>query len=437
MTSIWISRNNFIKLGLISIAAIAFSLCTRTPESNLPETVPEPPASAKKRVPPGKSHKEFTYWEPIEESGAEMSRLTVSPAIHFHIYPEAPIFTPDSRYFVYARQFTQDQPVSFWLCEVGTWSLYKLTDESPVHGAVISPDGDYFYYIWEKSPDSSVLVRRHLWSGEREEWIVADGVNNLYWLGTMTPDGRYYVSSFIDEHHMAHIIRFDLVERNWKIICSRNDIINAHPQLEPGKGDDLLIQQGAVWDEKLQAYNYATDKGSTLFLIDINGENFRPLPIGKPHTPNIWGHQVWLGKSGKVLATLAGERYFEGKRIGKRNYDIEIDGKKGNLITVSDKEDKPTVVAGGVFFNHIACSPDGRYYITDDMEGGIWIGSVKTGKYRRLCKSGTIYSADGYSHPHAFFSPDLNYAFFNSTATGIPHIYAATIPEEFLKSLDT
>ncbi|MEN8203006.1 MAG: hypothetical protein ABFS28_10450 [Bacteroidota bacterium] len=446
MKSNLISRLNFLRLGMASLAAFPLSaIGVRANDNNKkvkPQSLPADSPGVAGKYPPGRGHKELTDWQLIEESGAEVSQLTMSPVIHTHIYPHARIFTSDSRFFVYSRRPAHEQDETFWLCETGSWRLYKIPQPENSSGPHIPLDGDYtyIYYLIKPTPERNIVVKQNFWTGEREELMDINRTGVRGGIGSLTPDRRYGFSFATDEDGMCHIIRCDLVERSWKIIHSRPDIHNPHLMSEPGEGKDLLIQQNRdyVFDKKTKSWGPYTDKkGSTLYLIDINGENYRPLPIGKPHTPEIWGHQMWLGNTGKVLATLAGERYFEGNRVYKRNYDIVIDGKKGNLVTVSDKEEQPTVIAGGVFFDHVASSKDGKYFIADDMDGNIWVGSAETGKYRKLCNSGTILTGARYSHPHPFFSPDLKYAFFNSTGSGIPHIHAATIPEEFLKSLET
>jgi len=160
-----------------------------------------------------------------------------------------------------------------------------------------------------------------------------------------------------------------------------------------------------------------------LYLIDPEGNNVCPLSIGKPHTPRVQGHQCWLGRTGRVPATLGG--------------DVEIDGKTGNLVTVAEGDNDPTVIAGGLYFWHVASSADGKYFICDNTPGNIYMGSVNTGKYRRLCRSDTILDACQYTHSHLFLSPDCRFAFFNSTRSGIAQIYAASIPEGFLESLES
>ena len=334
--------------------------------------------------------------------------LTSAPLIHTHIYPESPVFTPDSRFFVYARFRSPDGTREYWLCEVGTWRLYQMTDEAPVTGPVISSDGEHLYYVWERSARELVLVRRNLWSLGREEVAVARDVSRPYVLGTMSPDGRYY----------------DVVEGEARVIHAHLEIFNAHPQWEPGRGGDILIQhnRGGSLDGRGQLIRLVGPQGGALYLIDAEGENVRPLAVGTPRTPRIQGHQCWLGPTRRVLATL-GE-------------DFERDGKKGNLVTVAEGEDASTVMAGGPYFCHVSAAPDGRYWICDENPSGdVYVGSSETGRHALLARSGSVFGSPQYTHPHPFMSPDGRYAFFNSVRSGVPHIYVCTIPEGLLESL--
>ncbi len=367
---------------------------------------------------------ERTVRERCKESSTETIQLTSAPVIHSHIYPEAPIFTPDSRFFVYARFGALDQPRQYWLCEVGNWRLYRLTHESPVNGPVIAPDGDHLYYVWEKRQAVIVLVRLNLWSLLREEVAVAEDVTRPYPLGTMSPDGRYYATRVFLPDGTAAVLRFDIEERESQVIHSHPEIFNAHMQWEPGQGNDILIQhnRGGFRDQRGRLLRLTGPEGATLYLIDADGGNVRALPIGTPHTPRIQGHQCWFGRTGKVIATLGG--------------DFERDGKKGNLVTIAEGEGAPTVLAGGPCFCHVSASPDGRFFICDENPSAdVYVGSAETGAYRLLCRSGSVFGSPQYTHPHPFLSPDCRYAFFNSVKTGIPQIYGCTIPEGFLESL--
>ncbi len=421
-----LNRLDFLKLGSAAISALplisAGELAGKDDKSAAQAAKRSPDNPARKKYPAGRAHQEHLGWHTVEESGSEMGQLTGSPLIHENIYPEAPVFTPDSRFFVYARRSSADRPREYWLCETGSWRLFPLTDETPVSGPVVSPDGEYLYYVWSRESGESVLVRKNLWSGEREELIVADGLKRIYALGTMSPDGRYYATAARLPDRSTGIIRFDTVERSWKTIHSRIDIFNAHPQWDPGQRRDIMIQhnRGGSLNEFGEFAPMVGPEGATLYLIDYKGDNVRPLHVGKPYTPSVQGHECWLGRTGKMLVTLTD--------------DVEFGGKKGNLVALEDGKD-PVIVAGGLYFWHVSSSPDGKYFVCDDTSGNIYIGLSATGQYRRLCQSETILGAQQYTHTHPFISPDCRYVFFNSTRTGIPQIYAASVPEEFLDSL--
>ena len=362
--------------------------------------------------------------ERCEDSGAQVFQLTSAPLIHSHIYPESPVFTRDSRFFIYACFSSGGNTREYWLCEVGSWRLYQMTDEAPVSGPVISPDGEHVYYVWERSAEELVLVRRNLWSLRREEIAVARDVSRPYVLGTMSPDGRCYATRVMRADGTAGILRYDVVGGEARVIHQHPEIFNAHPQWEPGRGGDILIQhnRGGSLDGRGQVIRLVGPQGGALYLIDPEGENVRPLAIGTPHTPRIQGHQCWLGSAGRVLATL-GE-------------DFEREGKKGNLVTVAEGDDAPTVMSGGRYFCHVSAAPDGRYWICDENPSGdVYVGSSETGRHALLARSGSVFGSPQYTHPHPFMSPDGRYAFFNSIRSGVPHIYACTIPEGLLESL--
>src|SRR5512142_2277948 len=86
--------------------------------------------------------------------GIEVFQLTDDPALpSCHVYMEAQVFTPDSRYFVlhhsaHAHGSDKDDPRhAYQLCEAETGELSPLTVETGVTGPSVSPDGKYLYYF--------------------------------------------------------------------------------------------------------------------------------------------------------------------------------------------------------------------------------------------------------------------------------------------------
>lgn len=387
-------------------------------------------------------HVESIARETDPESGARVTQLTSAAFIHTHIYPEAPVFTPDARRFVYARFPSIDQPREYWVCDLasnlhGTHLLRRLTSpatEPAVHGPVVTPDGRWFVYISvPRGPAPALELRRLALDepGAASEVVCAiEGFSRPYPLGTISPDGRCYATSalrFVElgQPPIAGILVADLEAGAFTCVHQGHDIFNAHLQFEPGAGRDLLVQhnRGGVLDEQGTIVRLVGDEGATFYLIDREGGDLRRLNIGKPHSRPVQGHQVWLGPTGRILSTLS-------RRPGD-------DPDEGDLVAIGPDDDRPREVARGRAFDHVAVSPDGRYFVCDvNPTAEIVVGSVASGKVRVLCESGSSLGRPQYTHPHPFFSPDLRHVLFNSDRTGLGQIYMATVSDGFLASLD-
>ncbi|NLD74780.1 MAG: hypothetical protein GX649_18940, partial [Chloroflexi bacterium] len=236
---------------------------------------------------------------------------------------------------------------------------------------------------------------------------------------------RYYINSAYLGDKRFGIWRLDFQSGERKVIWEQGeDMCNAHPQLDPA-GTDLLIQhnRGAELDDTGRYIRLVGEIGATLFLIDINGENHRTLPVGKPYTERCQGHQCWIGKTGEILLTIGGPR--------------EQMTEQGNLLAVRPGDEAARVVAKGVYFDHTNASRDGRFFVSDTSpDARLVVGSLKTGRWRVLCETGSSLSSPQYTHPHPYLSPDNRWVIYNSDRTGIPHVYAAQVPEGLLEDLE-
>jgi hypothetical protein len=182
--------------------------------------------------------------------------------------------------------------------------------------------------------------------------------------------------------------------------------------------------RGAQVDETGRMVVRFGEIGKTIYLIDVEGGNRRPLPWGKPHIWPTQGHQCWISKTGGILSTVGG---------GPREQLAE----EGNLLALWPGAAKPEVVGRGYYFSHPNASRDGRFWVSDERGGArIVAGSFKTGKQQVICASGASFGSPQYTHPHPYFSPDNRWVIYNSDRTGIPHVYAACLPEGLLDELD-
>lgn len=354
------------------------------------------------------------------ESGAKITQVTSSPVIHTNIYPESPVFTPDSRYFIYKRFASLDGHNSFWLCDTTTLQLRRLTEDAPLSAPVIAPDGESLVYLRLSSSSEWGIERLYLATLERETIATVSDLRRPYPLGTISPDNRWFVTGAWLPDGEFGLLRVDLQNQQTTIIHQDPEILNPHMQFEPGRGRDLLVQhnRGGSLDEAGNIVRLVGEEGATFYLVDSEGQNVRRLAIGKPYSAPVQGHQCWIGRTGRILSTLTD--------------DVEA----GNLVSVGEGDSAPTVVARGASFCHPNASHDGRWFVSDvSPSGEIMVGSMETGRYRLLCQSESSFGRPQYTHPHPFFSPDNRFVIFNSDRTGVPQIYLAEIPDGFLASL--
>jgi len=355
-----------------------------------------------------------------EESGIEVTQLTSAAFIHHNIYPEAPVFTPDARCFVYDRFQSLDSPNNLWLCDLETHRLRQLTYEGAARGPVMGPDGKWVVYVHVRGPEEFVVKRVSLETYQCETVTTVTGLRRPYALGTISPNGRWYVTGVWLSDGEFGLLRVDLAENTHAVIHQDPEILNPHMQFEPGQGQDILVQhnRGGSLDENGNLVRLVGEQGATIYLVDYEGQNLRRLAIGKPHTAPTQGHQCWVGTTGRILSTL-----------------VE-DAQVGNLVMVAAGDEKPALVARGMYFCHPHTSRDGMWFVSDVSPGGeIVVGSLDTGHYRLLCRSGSSFGRPQYTHPHPFFSPDARHVVYNSDLTGLPQIYVAKVPESFLEEL--
>lgn len=238
-----------------------------------------------------------------------------------------------------------------------------------------------------------------------------------YAVGSISRDERWYIRKFRASKQVWGLFRIDLQRGTWEVFHEHEDICNPHPQFEPGRSEDILVQLncGCNLDEEENIISLIGDEGAKLYVIDKDGGNLRMLPVGKPHTPGVTGHECWVGDTGKVLLTTG-----EG----------EI-----HLATPGEAQSKLLWKSPG--FMHISASVDGKYYVVDDVTNGrLYIGSIATGRLFPIVDTGATCAAPQHSHAHAYLTPDNRFVIYNSDRTGLCQVWGAEIPAGFLERLD-
>jgi len=358
-------------------------------------------------------------------SRSKVIQLTSSPIISDCIYGEQPCCSPDGSRIAFIRYLYQGFQKELWVCDLETKRI-TLVDKGPIMTIGCSAYSGYVYYETIRN-GRRVLMKLSLNDLEVEEVFDLSGIPKFMVLGTASPDQRYYVNLSRIGPQRYVLIRLDLKKGDWKIIHEGKDIINPHPQFEPGKGLDILVQhnRGGLLDEAGNIVRLVGNEGATLYVIDRDGKNLRHLPVGKPFTAPITGHECWIGKSGKIILTICSTH--------------EEALSKGNVLVVKPGEKKAQVLAKGFLLTHISASRDGRFFIGDALNlpsRPLVIGSIKTGKCTILCDTWTSAGVAQYTHPHPYITSDNQWVIFNSDRTGVPQIYAASIPSKLLDFLE-
>lgn len=358
-------------------------------------------------------------------SGAQVIQITSAPIISNNIYCEQPYCTPDGERFAFIRIFYHPHEIvkALWICDLKTRRIAMVEPEIQLGVANCKYSGIIYYGV-DKN-DGRKLIKLSLDTLEKEVVFNLDGVpiKRIY---SVSPDQRYCLGFNIPRPGKCQVIRLDLKRGDWKIIHENVDIINPHLQYEPSRGNDILVQhnRGGMVDEAGNIIRLVGEEGATHYVIDNEGKNYRQLPVGKPYTAPSTGHSCWVGDTGEILVTV------------RASHEEAL--RNGNLLMAKPGAKRAKTIAKGYRFGHISASKDGKYFIGDAWNAPgkpIVVGSIKTGRCMILCNPETSGGSPQYTHPHPYMTGDNKWIIYNSDKTGIPQIYVARIPPEFLDSL--
>jgi len=349
------------------------------------------------------------------QAGARIYQLTSNAVTSHDYYCEERYTSTDGTRVAVAR-CPFGRPTELWVGDLTRMRVARLDQGSHLMSNFYRDD---VFYVRGAGKPGARLMRVDLKTFEQEEVAVLDECP-VPISGSVSPDGRWYASGMRVGGDIYGLFHVDLGSGAWETFHQHKDILNPHVQFEPSKGEDILVQlnRGGIQDEDGNIVLLVGEEGATLYVIGSDGGNYRPLPVGKPYTAPVTGHECWVGRTGRVLLTTCD------------------DPADGTLYIVTPGEEKAEVLNKGLQLCHISASTDGRFYVGDEGHTGLLhVGSIETGKVRPFCQTHTSFGTPQAGHPHAYMTPGNEWVIYNSDCTGIAQVYAARMPQGFLESL--
>jgi hypothetical protein len=363
-------------------------------------------------------------------SGAVIEQLTSEPVSSTNIYCEQRYASADGATIALSRR-PFGQPSQIWLCDLSSLQLCRAA-EGAVLGAVSRRNA--LYYL-ARAPDPRLMRLDLADFSTRECHRFGDTPPPAS--ATFSPDERVMVHGpYRVRDQVFALRRLDLATGEDRVLCELEDMMNPHAQFDPGAGRWVMVQinRGGRMDPSRPGRRMTGPLGATLVAVDSDTGAVRPLPAGRPHTPRISGHETWVGTTGRVIFTAGQYAVSASSHV---TLDEPPESERGHpaaaIYQAAPGDESARVLARGLLFNHVAASDDGRFFVADDhATGRIFVGSMATGKCLPLCETHTRHGATQLGHIHAYMTPDNRHVIFNSIVTGVPQVYAATLPERFL-----
>ena len=398
---------------------------------------------------------------PQAPAGIEVFQLTDENIPSSHVYMEAQVFSPDSKWFILHRQAAAHQvdyespEHKYLLCDLeNNGELTPLTNDLNAKGPSLSPDGKYLYYIIDNTVigGGRLIVKRvEIKSGKDEIVTVLDKpageaanqVSRLYSLSTISSDGnRLLTSGFLGDGRTNAapfgVIVFDLTTGEANCILQGPDWINTHPQYcrstDSEACHDVMIQHNHGGYADAQGKSVKGHRGGILSDIDIHvlrddGTNMRSLPWARNGSEFCQGHQCWRGMSTTSI-TSTSAKVPSGRQLVEGRAEQDANHLGSNLPNAYRNEVSRSYP--GLGYGHFSTDVTGRLLVSDgiilrskdDYDVNVYVARLSEKDHEPAEKLlHLVLSKTRHIHIHPFISPDGTKAFFNSDESGVCQAY--------------
>lgn len=381
------------------------------------------------------------------ESGAYIIRLTQAARHSINIYCEQPYGNPAGTRIAIMRSGEADPrfaPHDLYVADLNTLRIQLADRDCRSYFIATSAWSGMIYYLSATNDlmrlDISTLEKQIVWNN----WPLPQE----FMLQSVSPDHRYVVGTLSQASYETALIRADMKEKTMKTILEGPELFAAHQQyaLNPGADGKFQIMGMMHRGKKINHQWHMVDcpaehPGTFYYLVDNDGGNFRLFPSGPPVVPSNNGHSAWVGQTGRIAFSVS---------WNMDTWQFDPRCPQGNLVTAAPGEDRPRVFRAPEHrFNHVSVSRCGRYFVCDSYPTPVpyqslapkkvplVVGNFETGKYRNIV-SDPRASGGGPAcgHPHAYLTADNKHVIYTADPFWIGQVFAARVPDGFLKSLD-
>ena len=342
-----------------------------------------------------------------EKTDVEITQLTCFPTINHAFYYHVQSFTPDSKTLLILSytEMRRDATPNIFRVDVDGTNFIQLTDKQGIESAILSPDGKrVFYMVGSRLESVDTETGEEKAHGEIEgveTWVNEPNRLHLSDTGSISADGKSFVTGrrMIDGRYV--ILHYDIPNAKGSILYE-HPTGPAHTQFEP-----------------------------------VNSERIAFCTAGDENRRGMWTLKR-DGSDSRILELQDGNGHFNWIKNNSESNDLLIESNatspKGTIKIGGVNGKNERIVAQGKNFWHASPSKDGEWIVADTNwpDEGIYIIQVSSGKYKSLCHPNSSEGHSQWTHPHPFFSPDGKMIVFNSDRTGLPNVYLAKIPEDFL-----
>jgi hypothetical protein len=376
--------------------------------------------------------REAIWRETYEPSGARVWQLTSAPAIHANIYMDVPYADAQSRYAMALKSATSYGSVDVWRLDLQAGDMVlAAADVFRWEGLTTSPDQRFFFCARRPAPELLEVRRIEIGTLDTTTFQLPCSARLLGCCATCAPGNDLLVMPAFLGPHRFGLLRFDLASGTCAVCHEGGDeLCNSNPLLDPGGTGWMLVQRnrGAQCDDEGRCLVSTGPEGATMDLVQVADGAERPLPVGLPHTGACGGHSSWLGATGAFVTNVSWASEDETRA-------------RGSLAVVHAASGEVRLTGQGLCAVHVHAARDGRTFVADSWAGNwgdkcLYLGSFHTGRSRALCEHGSSFGAPQYTHPHAWLTPDNRWVVFNSDRTGVPHVYAASVPDSLLAEIE-